>query len=855
MKILAKTMAYVKRDWPVLLLLLTLILMCLVHAIPAGMDANFFAINGDFQNYNVVRRFLNGQAAYVDFTAYLGYGHLLLGSVLTFIFGQGHPTFVSSKMAFQFAAIFSLAVWVYAIFWAVLYKKGRILPFLAANIMLLLLLINPNVNASSITAPFFNGMTASLSTGVSARFLRSLAPVFFVGISIALYCLKLRFKFLNRSDSLSTAFVFGIPTGIVFYYSNDYGVSSSISITAVVFIKILLDRSIKLLAKLNEFGLFLLMAAISFVLFGTAITCGHFPSYLSATFGTGGAQTWYYNSYKSYYLWDLELTLWSCVQLSVVLLYSFVLIKKGYTKYNVIRYGIPLFFNMVGYAASNEYKLLSGNWLQEVSWTILFLTFCAEISSFFIFIIRYKSNSSLEKQISVVSSLGAQIIVVFVALSGFSWCISKSVSPESNLFTGHHGIFVENLGYFSDEGLARSIKSTDEFLKDDDVLFSTYASGVETYRNQFQPSGIDYVIHVLGNTSRTKYLQNFTKVNPEYVATARESYTGWEYWVKNANWFFYRELFQNYVPAYANDYQVFWIKSTENQILDTNSAKFSAEKIDDHSVRISVSAPSVRFGVADVNLKYKVKKKTSLRSLLTLNTMVFVVTDNSYRAADKDTYYLASQADGTPNSAIGIPIIDGSGSAVLTSEPSKNTIFDGFDTSLAGIYSAGYFNSVIVLNTVEQAGHHILTISNTPKNRQIIDDAIGIKIGQREYQSTFSWDGNSIFINAEALDNEALQALLGHSYFPVVQVIKDGYTHVSSFTDISWDRGVATFNPNIILFENKNSVKQQLMNAKVIESGNEKYSIVSVKEEGAWIHVTLDRDSHQLAFPAKLTIK
>ena len=154
MKSLSVKVRNFARKWPVFILILSAVLMCVVHALPAGVWADFSPINGDFQNYNVVRRFLSGQTVYADFAAYLGCGHLFIGSILTFIFGGGSPDLLSSKMAFQFAAIFSFALMAYAVFRAVFHKSGRVIPLIAANTMLLLLLINPNVfvNALSFAA-------------------------------------------------------------------------------------------------------------------------------------------------------------------------------------------------------------------------------------------------------------------------------------------------------------------------------------------------------------------------------------------------------------------------------------------------------------------------------------------------------------------------------------------------------------------------------------------------------------------------------------------------------------------------------------------------------------------------------
>lgn len=849
MKSLSVKVRNFARKWPVFILILSAVLMCVVHALPAGVWADFSPINGDFQNYNVVRRFLSGQTVYADFAAYLGCGHLFIGSILTFIFGGGSPDLLSSKMAFQFAAIFSFALMAYAVFRAVFHKSGRVIPLIAANTMLLLLLINPNVfvNALSFAADFHGSMQGSLNTGNSARFLRGLGPVFAVALIIIFYCLRCRIKFIKRSDTLSLAFVYGFPAGIIFYYSNDYGISSSVSIAVIVFFIVLFDRA-TVFQKINRLYISALAAFVSFVIFGTVITHGHFSSYLSAIFGTGGAQSWYYNSAKSFYVWDLDLSFWTCVQAALVLTYLPVLIKRGFSEENMIRLGIPLFFNMTAYAAENEYKLLSGEMLHGVSWTVLYLTLCAEgISLAFGRVINRNDNDS---------SPAKKIAAVFVALSGLAWSLSAGI-PVYGYFSQNRGEYVRNIGYFGNQGLLRSVKSTDEFLKDGDEVFATYASAIETYRGRFQPSGTDYIIHVLGSNARTGYIQKFRELNPRYAATIRETYNPWEYWAKNANWFFYRELYQHYSPAYANDYELFWTRSGKNQI-HQGQASFRVEKLDDHTVRISVSAPGVTAGIADVSLSYQVRKKPGRRSRFMFNKMVLVSNESGFRMSENDMdriYYLAGAGDGTSNSAIGIPVLNGSGSAVLTSLPAQDTAFNYFDASLAGVYDGGYFSSLAVLKTEANGSQYRITIANTPRNRKITENSDAIRINGAEYPASFSVNGNSILVDTGALDQKSLQALTGHSYYPVIQTVKSGSIHCSSLTDNNWERGVSKTNAKLILFENKGDMKDRLLKARAIRYGSEEYPVVSVVENGSWLHVTVDRDARMLAFPARLEIR
>ena len=69
----------VKKSTIEIIILVSFLIIC---SIIVGLNrielSNFNPINGDFQNYNPVRRFLAGQIPYKDFAAYLGTGHLII---------------------------------------------------------------------------------------------------------------------------------------------------------------------------------------------------------------------------------------------------------------------------------------------------------------------------------------------------------------------------------------------------------------------------------------------------------------------------------------------------------------------------------------------------------------------------------------------------------------------------------------------------------------------------------------------------------------------------------------------------------------------------------------------------------
>lgn len=89
--------------WIFLAEILLMVLLCYIHSVSAGHYANYYPINGTFQNYNPVRRLLSGQTPYKDFQDYLGLGHLYIGSIFTVILGG---TYKDSLVYFIFDCCF-----------------------------------------------------------------------------------------------------------------------------------------------------------------------------------------------------------------------------------------------------------------------------------------------------------------------------------------------------------------------------------------------------------------------------------------------------------------------------------------------------------------------------------------------------------------------------------------------------------------------------------------------------------------------------------------------------------------------------------------------------------------------------
>ena len=93
----------------------------------------------------------------------------------------------------------------------------------------------------------------------------------------------------------------------------------------------------------------------------------------------------------------------------------------------------------------------------------------------------------------------------------------------------------------------------------------------------------------------------------------KETYTQYEYWIERANWFFYRELYNNWHPIYSNDYEKYWERNETGE--DNIRGEFSVkiEDVNASAKKIIIDAGDETIsGYADLYIDYAVKKNNSL---------------------------------------------------------------------------------------------------------------------------------------------------------------------------------------------------------------------------------------------------
>jgi hypothetical protein len=96
-------------------------------------------------------------------------------------------------------------------------------------------------------------------------------------------------------------------------------------------------------------------------------------------------------------------------------------------------------------------------------------------------------------------------------------------------------------------------------------IWATYTGIVNVLYDSVHPINRDYLIHVLGSSERKKYVEDFVRVQPDYVQTSLDNFdnSNFHSWSLNTSWNFYEQMLLNYTLAYSYDYMMMWQRKLE----------------------------------------------------------------------------------------------------------------------------------------------------------------------------------------------------------------------------------------------------------------------------------------------------
>lgn len=654
---------------PYIIGLFILLFLAVLNAFVNGSNfADFYPLNGDFQNFNPVRRYFSGQTPFKDFEVYLGLGHLISGRIFTYLFGGD---FHASLYAFRALTFLAFEMTVLVIFWAVL-RNSR-LAFTAVLVFSAFNLIRfestlPVAIKNLFPEDLLNVFNVTRGPGNSARFIRS---------CVCVLCPWLAAMLIERAvcasktrSSVRLTVVLGVIIGSVaalsVFWSNDYGISSAIvimtiSVIVCLYANVKNKRGIKSLAV--NFAVMSCSFLIVLLLTAFLITKGHPWSYFGTTMQVSEDQSWYAvhdPKLKAYYLWDV--VWWSpypFVALGLAVLYIIRFLKGKFDPDRIKRYLIPACVLLSSVFAVHLYRFSDGGgteYFQVIFLSVLLAEAIRAVSQS----VSFAGSTEFSRKAKFFS----YIIIVSVAISSLGGFIVGRAGKDLG------GVYVPGLGG-NLLGLGDTVNRTKEKIGSASV-FNTYASAVETVTYQFQPSGIDYIIHALGRKQVEKYMDSYRYYSPKYAGIIREDFAKWEGYIRGVNWYFYREMLDERAISFSNAYQNYYIKSRTRQGVAASPQITIKQGRDDQAV-ITLTFPDETYnGLADVRLDYSIEKTKSGRNLFCFRQIGHVHDSN---VPDAVRFFndipLPSNAD---YRYLPVIIKNGKGTVTVSSYPQKYTV-------------------------------------------------------------------------------------------------------------------------------------------------------------------------------------
>lgn len=387
---------------------------------------------------------------------------------------------------------------------------------------------------------------------------------------------------------------------------------------------------------------------------------------------------------------------------------------------------------MVSFCAVNEYHMLNGDNSREGALTVLFFTILFEMCHFLHnYFELFKKN-----------------FFVIVTIISLAWIVSsfkdEIIFKYLYIMEQSEAKYITSLGGYM-TSFVNDLENTDVFLNGEQ-FFATYASAQEVVNETFQPSGTDYIIHVLGDKQREDYMKCFKEADFKYVATIKETITPWEYWIQRANWFFYRELYQNWHPVYTNSYEMYWEKNSDTQNNNlTDACTVTVQNIDSAAKKIIVQADSSINGIADVFIDYEVKTNNEASTRLLFQSVLKV--QNTGVIYAEDAFYESNYLRNKSKEFIPIRIIDGYGETTLTASPAGSTYLVINETNCSNIYTVTY--DFVEVSSITNKEH-----INSIENEKSLKNMISIILGGKKYVPLdIQSDEQYLYINIP-LENE-----------------------------------------------------------------------------------------------------
>ena len=549
---------------------------------------DFYPLNGDFQNFNPIRRWLAGECPGRDFNAYLGLGPTGLMTVTTALLGGDFRA--------SLAAVVSLCVLLQALCWGLVARCGGLSRTAAWSLAALSVLF--------VAAPYklwlprhLQAVLVGLSEhllkpGNSVLGLRAAAPVLLVlGLGLA-------WRWLDRGSALPRrVIILGVSGGIVLPWSNDYGLATCFSLFVVSAWALYAETSWRtwLVALLAQ-GLLTLLTAFGLV----SLLTGGAPAtwFQSAFLGVAQDQFWYFHGRKLVALGDIPFfpslligglcTLWWGISTRTA---PALLRKNALSLLLVLSPLVAALLSMAGGHIEWRYTFP----LTRVLYVALPLALAQAVGS----LARITGPALLRAPLTAVRLETLLCIALAVQTTQLARRYSREIERQPAPQAPYQ-IDVPELGgrlsarFGPTVQLARDLAMEFETQRvpPDRRLLSTYTSLIDLVAGARTRTRADYLIHALGDTERRRYLDQFRTTAPARVVTIRDDWDGWEVWLRRQNWEFYRTLIETHAESDRTYYARVWSQLDQPRTPMGTEVSVRQEALDPATVLLEFLLPA-----------------------------------------------------------------------------------------------------------------------------------------------------------------------------------------------------------------------------------------------------------------------
>ena len=667
------------------LFLLAVCLISFYYGIEELYDVDFVCTNGDYQNYNVLRRVLDGQIPYHDFANYLGMGVLILCAPLLAF----HNTFAGSLFVTHFVAAAAFMLLTALVFYLITGRKllsalgGLLLPKLLSSRLLMHI-------------PYY-GYYVTLYLEFLAKPSNSfrIARMFLTVLLCAAALLWRRAAnrkagpgaggLRTRVNSVRGGACVGFAVGLGVTWSNDFGFACIGSAFLVLLILAIADAVQERLGSraFRRFLGFFPALALGMLLSALIASRGHLGGYLSFTSDVADWQFWYYGErrqekiyslihmirvlhYRTWIHWGVYLA---------VMLYCLYRLCKRKENDRLILF-VFLFTSFV--AGQVLYTIGSGKegFTEGVYGFVLLCIGGLAVKG----LCMLAQRLCKEKLLHTASTALAAVYILYMAAgTAVDWRSCQAVRAglrETDVWVeqldGAFGYTTAGLEKERAESKAYALKEMYGIVGDA-PLFSTFATALDDMKGSFQPTGADYIIHALGDGRFERYVEDLRQNQYPYVQTTSYEWWPWEVWMSHANWEVYRELYANYAPAGNYAYWTLW--AWQGEAVNVLDADVTAElqQLDENRVQVTVRSAEQRPCYVDVALSWDNDYIMNLYRLQTFRSAVFVDDGNIAQMSGDIGFHGFFQPSHGNERHISVYMENGVGSVILEGHPVECT--------------------------------------------------------------------------------------------------------------------------------------------------------------------------------------